>query len=493
MRRTNSQNMLLWNGWYSIGLLGILSTAILAMGIDMFGFSVILTGATCDFKLDMVQTSILLSMPFVGPIVMAYPWGYISDTQGRKISLLVGLWVSFVATIISAFSPHWILMAILKFISTSFCSCAQSAAYTMLGECITEKVRDPFMLVMSSVLDFSLAIYIVISYFILNMDFAIDLDIITFAPWRLLTIVLGLPLGLAAFGMHFFYESPKFMLNAGRHAEAIDSLRAIWRSNGGAKGKYPVNRVFLDEEGNTRCKELPLLQSLWEQILPLFRPPLLKRSLQLYFITAIIFSTNNSYFMWFPYLAGKFVSSLSSMSGDGETDSLCNVINSGANVTGDVTCSSHMEISLVWTSLAQGTSFVVVLLGITKLAHRKRTLMFVILLSSSVCATVAVLVNNMITSFVMFFGLLINELCVAFIFSYFVDFYPTSYRGMAACIGVMVARGSALGGVNLLGAYILSKCSATFYTCSVLNFGAALITLTLPPDKPRISLSDNRS
>lgn len=43
--------------------------AALAMAIDMFGFSVIVTGATCDFQLDLSQTNILLSMPFVGKIL----------------------------------------------------------------------------------------------------------------------------------------------------------------------------------------------------------------------------------------------------------------------------------------------------------------------------------------------------------------------------------------------------------------------------------------
>ncbi|KOB64103.1 putative SV2-like protein 1, partial [Operophtera brumata] len=107
------------NGFYSISLLATLSMASLAMGCDMFGFSVIVTGATCEFNLDIAQTSLLLSMSFIGPIVMAYPWGYISDTQGRRKSLLISLWASFLVSSISAFSPNWMVMAVLKFISTS--------------------------------------------------------------------------------------------------------------------------------------------------------------------------------------------------------------------------------------------------------------------------------------------------------------------------------------------------------------------------------------
>lgn len=53
-------------------------------------------------------------------------------------------------------------------------------------------------------------------------------------------------------------------------------------------------------------------------------------------------------------------------------------------------------------------------------------------------------------------------------------------RGMAACIGVMVARLSALGGVNVLGAFIMSHCTSMFYVCGGLMLGecAACFTFT---------------
>lgn len=87
-----------------------------------------------------------------------------------------------------------------------------------------------------------------------------------------------------------------------------------------------------------------------------------------------------------------------------------------------------MEISLVWASLAQGVSFVIIMLVVTKLAHRKKALMIIIMTFSAISAVGAVLVKDNLTSFVMFFGLLTNELCIGIIYTYFVDMYPTSYR-----------------------------------------------------------------
>lgn len=91
-------------------------------------------------------------------------------------------------------------------------------------------------------------------------------------------------------------------------------------------------------------------------------------------------------------------------------------------------CKSTMEISLVWASLAQGVSFVIIMLFITKLAHRKKALMIIIMTFSGISAIGAVLIKDNLTSFIMFFGLLTNELCIGIIYTYFVDMYPTSFR-----------------------------------------------------------------
>lgn len=91
-------------------------------------------------------------------------------------------------------------------------------------------------------------------------------------------------------------------------------------------------------------------------------------------------------------------------------------------------CSSKIEISLFWSSLAQGMVFVIILFCIAKIAHRKRTLMIIILLLSSICGIGAAVIADNIISFVMFFGQLTNELVIGMIYSFIVDLYPTSYR-----------------------------------------------------------------
>lgn len=87
-----------------------------------------------------------------------------------------------------------------------------------------------------------------------------------------------------------------------------------------------------------------------------------------------------------------------------------------------------MELSLVWSSLAQGTSFVIIMLVITKFAYRKKALMIIIMISAGLASLGAAVITNNLISFIMFFGLLANELGIGIIYTYFVDLYPTSYR-----------------------------------------------------------------
>lgn len=79
-------------------------------------------------------------------------------------------------------------------------------------------------------------------YFVLNLDFALDLGIMTFTSWRLLVFIMGLPLGIVGILLMLYYESPKFLLSLGRKEEALKTLSQIFKWNGGI-GEYPVCKL----------------------------------------------------------------------------------------------------------------------------------------------------------------------------------------------------------------------------------------------------------
>ncbi|XP_049871235.1 uncharacterized protein LOC126370441 [Pectinophora gossypiella] len=469
-------------GWYNTGLLAATSISILAMCIDIFSLSIVVPLCSCDLQLDLMQKSILVSMPFLGPVFTAYCWGYVSDTQGRRLSLLLGMSVSFLMSTLSAFSPNWIVMAICKFLGTCFCSSAQSVTFALLGESCPERIKGKYMLVMSSIVHQGMAIYHVLAYLIAhNLDFSYDLGLIKFVPWRLLILVLALPLGLSAMALMFFYESPKFLLNAGREDEALEVLRRIYRRNC-KKTEYPVEKLEkLNEKGNFQTEKVSRLQSLRDQTVPLFKPPLLFNTILLYCLLVVAYGVSGSLYIWLPFIATAYTSD----SGD-YSQGLCSVISQNNTISSssvEDNCQA-VNLTIVIAILISANFYTFLNFLMSKVASRKRLLMLGILSFASVsCFLITVIPNR--ASGIAYLGVLSTSICMGPTFAYFVELFPTSYRGMAACLGVMVARISSVAGINLVGPFITNQCTYTFYALTAILISGVLMSLLLPPDRPK--------
>ncbi|XP_048477831.1 synaptic vesicle 2-related protein-like [Plutella xylostella] len=463
------------HGAYSRRLLLLLSLALLAMGLDMFGFSVAVAGCGCELQLTHRQRGILNSMPFAGPILMSYAWGYISDTMGRRRSLLAAMLGAFSCSALSALAPNWIVLGVMKLIGTSFVSCAQSSTYALLGESCSERVRGSYMLLMTSVLHTTPFFYFLLGYFVLGLESSYDLGFIQFTPWRLYSLLLSLAPLLGFFSMLLLVESPKFLANQGREAEALRCLEKIWTINGGEPNMYPVKSLILEE--NTMNKSVSLAESLRDQTVPLFKPPYLKHTLILYYIVAVVYGSSNSLITWLPYISNAYFgpkrTSMTSVGGLCDVLSAGNVDNSySRNITDffEPQCSSKLETNTLFAGAALGLLFSTINYGVSFASSRKKLITIVTFLLAT-CGSVGVMLSTQALLVVPFY-VMAALACLGngLVSSYYVLLFPTSYRGMAACLGVVAARLSALAGVNLLAAGMHSTCHLTFAALGLFIF-----------------------
>ncbi|CAH1286870.1 unnamed protein product [Chrysodeixis includens] len=286
------------NGLYNFLLVATCSLILLAIGVDLFGFSLVVAAA-CDLNLTVSQKGILTSLPFVGILLVSYLWGYVSDTKGRRFTLVIPLLLSFILSCISSLSPHWLFLGFVKFLCVCFACAANSATYTLVGESCTARVRNRYMLLMTCLILLSPAVAGVLTYPTLKLDFAVEMSwfSIVYRPWRLLIVVLAIPSGLGALAIYFFCESPKFLFNSGRNKEALDVLRHIHAVNHrNSNEEYTV-------EKNT-CPYLAQATTLQKRYVspprhvrasrPLFRALYLCRSLQLFYIVAVAYIIRDS-------------------------------------------------------------------------------------------------------------------------------------------------------------------------------------------------------
>uniref|UniRef100_A0A2H1V250 SFRICE_002217 n=1 Tax=Spodoptera frugiperda TaxID=7108 RepID=A0A2H1V250_SPOFR len=481
------------NGLYNVLLVMTCSLILLAIGIDLFGFSLVVAAA-CDLQLTVVQKGILTSLPFVGILLVSYLWGYVSDTRGRRFTLVIPLLLSFILSCISSLAPHWLFLGLVKFLCVCFACAANSATYTLVGESCIQRVRNRYMLLMTCLILLSPAVAGILTYPTLKLDFAVELSWfnIVYKPWRLLIVVLALPSGIGAVAIYFFCESPKFLFNSGRSDEALEVLRHIYKVNHrGSKEEYAVHSLSLGDY--TPKKQMSLLRAMYEQSAPLFRPPYVWRSAQLFYIVAVVYITNNSFLVWLPYILNLIRLSMDSGTATGN---ICELIsakpiaigNSTKNITHEV-CTGTVEHNVILTLIASQSVFAFFNFLISYLQNRRRLVLICILCLSSISGTCLNLVPEPISSVFFFMVFTCTCLGMGILASYFVDIYPTSYRGMAACLSIMVGRSSTFIGINVVGNLIFHHCQVTFYLWSLLVLTSAVAAWFLPPDKPEVSNS----
>ncbi|XP_023940993.1 synaptic vesicle glycoprotein 2C-like [Bicyclus anynana] len=478
-------------GKYNFGLLLVCSWTLQAMGMDLFGTSFVVAAAVCDLELSMQQRALLTATPLIGVVLGAQLWGYVSDTKGRRLTLVLSMSVGFVFAALSSFAPSWEIMALLKLVSSTFTSASNSGAYTLLGESCSERARGRSMLLCTCALMCSQATVAVFAYPILPLNFAYPINFlgIVYRPWRLLAFVMAVPCFLTACLLQLFHESPKFLISRGQPEEALEVLKKIYACNSGESTEnFPVKKLIYEIEEST-CEE-SILKAMWQQTTALFRPPLLSVTLKLFYLVTIIYMTGSGFILWLPYIMNNLFSVLESGGGSGMN--LCTVIRhsaASALVVGNGTivqevCNDTIQETTLLSAMSYGAlaSSVNLVLSLT-CGSRKRLAMLFIITMSALAAILLNVVAIPIAGGIFFFIFLLCALSMGILSVYFVELYPTSLRGMASCLSVMLGRSSAFLGVNAIGALINANCEATFYVWSVLLFSSAIFAWYLPKDK----------
>lgn len=102
-----------------------------------------------------------------------------------------------------------------------------------MGEFHCEKHRNRAVLYGSFIAAFSAIFFPLIAWVFINQEweFVVPLLGITYRPWRLFFIVCGLSGLVCGIIFHYLPESPKYLLGANRHDEALEVLRYMHKKN----------------------------------------------------------------------------------------------------------------------------------------------------------------------------------------------------------------------------------------------------------------------
>lgn len=80
-----------------------------------------------------------------------------------------------------------------------------------------------------------------VAWVIIPLTFKIENEYFLFKSWNLFVIICSLPSIILTCLLTKLPESPKFLLTQGKHDEALDCLRFIYRLNNKSDEKFPVS------------------------------------------------------------------------------------------------------------------------------------------------------------------------------------------------------------------------------------------------------------
>ncbi|CAK1579067.1 unnamed protein product [Parnassius mnemosyne] len=467
-----------WAGFgpYSYVLTTLAGFITIAYMCVCYATTIIIPASACELGTTTSQQGYIASGPRFGEITGAIIGGYLGDKFGRRRVLLFALISSAVLNGIASISVNWVMLLIVQSLA-SFCSGSQcSLAITVLCESVPMCRRNVLVLWVLSMFFLSQGIMAVIAIPIIPLPFSFYLPGlgIYWNSWRTLLLVYSTPSLLAAVWLFFMQESPKYVFVKGHEEESIDIIKTIHRWNNWKPAEdFQIKSLTLDA--------LDEPTSIKDQIVPLFKAPLLKYTVIM--TTLCLLQLITAFGVWLPTIVNQFMQIVET--GVGTDRSLCSIISDSVEVPVDpdvAPCALNVSSLLLVLSMGALRSFLNILLSlvVNRVGYRNMAICFTV-----VCGVSGIMVNlipNAYASVVFFMIFMTGALVTGMYVALTVALFPTHLRALAVALTSTGGSIGMLASVPILNRLLEVNCSAGFYTFSSIFLSSAFIAAFLPND-----------
>ncbi|XP_018564187.1 synaptic vesicle glycoprotein 2B [Anoplophora glabripennis] len=482
-------------GKFNIYVLLATGLCLMCVIIESMCAMFITPAAQCDLNLDLSQKGLMYSISFLGIVSSSHMWGYLADTKGRKIVLIVSLVSSAVVGFICSFvSLPW-LFILLRFINGFLIGGSSAIIYAFAGEFHDDIFRPKVVSWIATFVALGNMYLPGLAWVVLPQNWSFEIPYINllFRPWRLLAIIYSMPSLLAAFLIFFLPESPKYLLTQGKHKEVMVILTKIFCVNTGKKpGDYAVSSIIWSEAvtGVQHEENENMFKSMWRQTVPLFKREFLVKTLLVCFLQFSIFLTTSSIIMWYPQI-------LNSMTEYGKNESeskvtMCKSIlfdeettvaaeTSGKSLISK-TCRDTVNTEVFLVSLVVGIAYACcyVFIGSVINILGKKNLLVGFLVVTTVSGLCAQLLSGYSLIQIGLGIFLMAGTGIGIVNAISVDLYPTQIRGMALAVSLMFGRFGAMTGSNIGGPLMSQICDYTFYIIATIHILIIIVVVLLP-------------
>lgn len=254
-----------------------------ADAFELLAIGFALPGIREDFGLTRpIQSGLVASSAFVGMLLGAIFWGRAADRIGRRRGFQLTVLIFAVFGTASAFSPdEWWLMA-LRFLAGFGLGGALPLDFSLMSEFLPTRNRGRYLVLLESFWAIGTLAVALLAYLVVPDE-----------GWRPLLAASGVAALLVLWIRAKVPESPRYLVAAGREAEAREVLDRVARENGAPEQLPPDARLTVAGSGDAR----PGVEALLE-------PALRRNTLMLW---SSWFAIGLAYYGLFVYLPTIFV------------------------------------------------------------------------------------------------------------------------------------------------------------------------------------------
>ena len=261
-----------------------------AMDGAMIAF--ILPAVSSLWGLTNQQTGLLGSSAMIGYLFGAFLAGTLGDLIGRRAVMMYALAIYCLATLVAAFAPTWQFLFWWRVIA-SFGTGAESAIIApFLAEFVQRKYRGRFVGSLSGFFSFGFVFAALLGYLVVPR---------LADGWRIVQIVSALPILMLLWWRRSLPESPRWLIQRGRSAEATAEVGRIEarltrdeRARLASLDSVEVPHAGVTQ-GGTFAKNLA---ALWSA-------PMARTTLMLWVLWIAITFSYYGFFTWIPTLLVK--------------------------------------------------------------------------------------------------------------------------------------------------------------------------------------------
>uniref|UniRef100_A0A665WFV5 Synaptic vesicle glycoprotein 2B-like n=1 Tax=Echeneis naucrates TaxID=173247 RepID=A0A665WFV5_ECHNA len=227
------------HGKFQWTLFVVLGLALMADGVECFVVAFVLPSAEKDICLSNAEKGMLGLIVFLSMMMGAFVWGGLADKVGRRRCLIVALAMNCVFAFLSSFAQGYGFFLFFRLLSGIGIGGTVPIVYSYFSEFLQMDKRGEHLSwlcmfwMIGGIYASSTAWGIIPRY---GWGFSMGTDI-QFHSWRVFVLVASLPAITSLVGLTFMPESPRFLLENGKHDEAWMILKQVHDTNWRAKGK----------------------------------------------------------------------------------------------------------------------------------------------------------------------------------------------------------------------------------------------------------------